>query len=142
MLFLVLLVLLISYASSLRAWLDQRAEIAATRAEIADAEASVDELEREKLRWDDPAYVRQQARQRLGWVLPGEVLYRVIDADGTTLGAPAPPTAPPTVPPSDWYEGVWESIRQAGQIPEPSATPPPRRDDVITPPGRNRARHR
>ena len=141
MLVLVLLVLAISYASSLRAWLQQRTEIAATRAEIADTQASVDALEREKLRWQDPAYVRQQARERFGWVLPGEVGYRVIGADGTTLGAPAPPSVPAGEPPSAWYEGVWDSIRQAGEMPEPAASPRPR-NDVITPPGRQRARHR
>jgi cell division protein FtsB len=140
-LLLVLLVLVISYASSLRAWLEQRAEIAATRAEIAQAQANVDALERERLRWQDPAYVRQQARERFGWVLPGEVLYRVIGVDGETLGAPAPPAVPAAEPPADWYEGVWDSIQQAGEVPEPSTAPPPRRD-VITPPERNRPPHR
>jgi len=132
---LVLLVLLISYASSLRAWLQQRAEIAAARADIARMQASVDELEREKQRWQDPAYVQQQARERFGWVLPGEVGYRVIGADGTTLGAPAAPAIPAQDPAADWYGEVWGSIREAGEVPEDAATPRPR-DEVIAPPAR------
>ena len=34
----------------------------------------------ERKRWDDPVYVRSQARQRLYYVLPGEVSYLVMDA--------------------------------------------------------------
>ena len=137
---LVLLVLVISYASSLRAWLQQRAEIEAARSDIARMQASVNELEREKQRWEDPAYVQQQARERFGWVLPGEVGYRVIDADGTTLGAPAPPAILAGEPPADdWYDDVWGSIREAGAVPEEPDTPRPR-DEVITPPARSGGR--
>ena len=139
-LLLVLLVLVISYASSLRAWLQQRAEIEAARADIARTQASVNELEREKQRWEDPAYVQQQARERFGWVLPGEVGYRVIDADGTTLGAPAPPAILAEQPPSDdWYDDVWGSIRAAGAVQEQSDSPRPQ-DEVITPPARSGGR--
>ena len=34
----------------------------------------------------DPDYVRTQARERLGWVVPGETGYRVVGADGKPLG--------------------------------------------------------
>ncbi len=81
----VLLVLVISYASSLRAWLDQRQAIAETEQRIASVQDEVDALEREKRRWDDDAYVEQQARGRLGFLLPGETGYRVIGRDGDTL---------------------------------------------------------
>ena len=136
---LVLLVLVISYASSLRAWLQQRAEIEAARADIARMRASVAELEQEKRRWEDPAYVQQQARERFGWVLPGEVGYRVIGEDGTTLGAPAAPAIPADEPPSEWYDEVWGSIQEAGAVPEEPDSPRPR-DEVITPPGRSGGR--
>lgn len=140
---LVLLVLVISYASSLRAWLQQRDEIAAARADIAQTQASVDALEQAKLRWQDPAYVQQQARERFGWVLPGEVGYRVIGTDGTTLGAPPAPTQPSAAASApDWYVSVWDSIRAAGEPPQASADPAPARGDVITPPGRDGTRRR
>ena len=71
--------LVISYASSLRAWIDQRAEIASVEADIAATQERVDQLEQTKQRWHDEAYIRRMARERFGWVLPGEVGYRVID---------------------------------------------------------------
>ncbi len=120
-----MLALVISYASSLRAWWQQHAEISAAQADIVSSQRSVDILTLDKHRWADPAYVQQQARERFGWVLPGEVGYRVVDAGGHTLGAPARPAAPPqaSTPPS-WYEQVWGSIRAAGE--EPGTTPPKR----------------
>src|SRR5688500_18324178 len=52
---LVLAVLTVSYASSLRAYLQQRSHIGDLKAQIAEREASINDLEREKKRWDDPA---------------------------------------------------------------------------------------
>ena len=57
------------------------------RQQIADMQAEVDAEKKElanmiveRKRWDDPVYVRSQARQRLYYVLPGEVSYLVMDA--------------------------------------------------------------
>jgi len=141
---LVLLVLVISYASSLRAWVQQRSEISDTRVEISRTSAEVDALEQERLRWEDPAYIAQQARERFGWVLPGEVGYRVIGADGATLGAPRAPDSLPAPPSASraWYDDVWGSIAAAGEVPETAAEPPPPREGVIAPPSGRGARHR
>lgn len=133
---LLLLVLVISYASSLRAWLQQRAEITTARADITQTQVSVDALERAKLRWQDPVYVQQQARERFGWLVPGEVGYRVIGADGSTLGAPPAPSAP-SAPAPDWYVTVWDSVRAAGEPPPQVNGPAPLRNDVIAPPARH-----
>jgi cell division protein FtsB len=57
------------------------------RQQISDMQAQVDAEKKqladmivERKRWDDPVYVRSQARQRLYYVLPGEVSYLVMDA--------------------------------------------------------------
>ena len=39
-------------------------------------------MEAERDRWQDPVYIRSQARDRLYYVLPGEVSYLVMDAEG------------------------------------------------------------
>jgi hypothetical protein len=39
-------------------------------------------MEAERLRWDDEVYIRAQARDRLYFVMPGEVSFLVMDADG------------------------------------------------------------
>jgi cell division protein FtsB len=116
---LVLLVLVISYASSLRAWLDQRAEIADIEAQITSAEQRVDDLRQTKQRWHDDAYLRRMVRERFGWVLPGEVGYRVIDENGESVGDtprlddPADASAAGDQP--DWYDQLWGSVEAAGE---------------------------
>ena len=82
----VILMLTISYANSLRIYFAQSHEVAATKAEIADREARIGDLQTELDRWDDPAFVKLQARNRLGWVVPGEIGFTVVDADGKPLG--------------------------------------------------------
>ena len=126
---LVLAVLAVSYASSLRAYLQQRSQIDALEAQIAERESSIGDLEREKDRWEDPAYVMQEARKR-GYVMPGETPFVVIDADGDPLtdselddrssvgeGESRP-----------WYDGVWSSVKIAGNPPTKIQPQPEKRD--------------
>ncbi len=113
---LVLLVLAISYASSLRAWLDQQQQIAAAQAEIDRTRAEVAALEREKRRWEDDAYVEQQARERLAFVLPCETSYRVIAPDGQTVDVvPDPDPDPAYDEDPAWYTTLWRSSERAGR---------------------------
>jgi hypothetical protein len=126
---LVVAVLMVSYASSLRAYIQQRQELAGLRSDIASSQANIASLQREKKRWSDPAYVRAQARQRFGWVLPGEVGFRVLDTDGRPLGADSSldgPAAKQQENGPTWYESGWASIVAAGtpedQKPKPVTT--------------------
>ena len=80
-------VLTVSYGSSLKAYLQQRSQIADLKVQIAEREVNIDALEREKPRWNDPAYVQAQARARFGYLMPGQTSYVVIDADGDPLAA-------------------------------------------------------
>ena len=129
-LLLVMLVLLISYASSLRAWLQQRADTEQARADIASAQHSIDELEREKARLDDPAYLETLARDRFGWLRPGETGYTTLDENGNVLGSEGELTDPDAAEDSsaddeEWYAKVWGSMQTAGrEEPEESGDEP------------------
>ncbi|WP_090967721.1 FtsB family cell division protein [Nocardioides exalbidus] len=123
---LVLAVLTVSYASSLRAYLQQRSHIGDLKAQIAEREASINDLEREKKRWDDPAYVKAQARERFGYLMPGESGFEVIGTDGKPLEAQARLNDPDDViktVPKAWWTGVWESVELAGNPPPPEEQP-------------------
>jgi cell division protein FtsB len=112
---------------SLRVYLDQQQEIAALREERDAAQAEVENLAAEIARWDDPAFIVAQARERLAYVFPGETPYRVVDPEFVTASAPdsaaglaeADPTA--GLP---WYEGLWGSVLEVGEEPT-SSTPAP-----------------
>lgn len=83
---LVVVVLVLSFGGSLQIYFRQQQELAVAEQEIRERQTKVDELEGELTRWNDPAYVKAQARQRLGWVMPGETGYRVVDDNGKPLG--------------------------------------------------------
>ena len=78
--------LVLTLAVPLRELVAQRAEINALRAANQAASARVDELVLREERLKDPAYVTSLIRERLHYVLPGEVGYVVLDPEE----APAP----------------------------------------------------
>jgi cell division protein FtsB len=114
---LVLAVLVVSYASSLRAYLVQREHIADVKAEITERQDAITALEREQRRWEDPVYLASQARARFGYLMPGETGFQVLDEDGEPLGAGngLPRTEPEPERPTAWWETAWESVEIAGR---------------------------
>jgi cell division protein FtsB len=114
----VVVILTISYATSLRIYFAQAHEIAATKAEIAERQQRILQLQGELARWDDEAYVRTQARERLGWVVPGETGYVVVDANGKPLGGGAAisaETASDQPLQGSWWSKLWGSVEAADQ---------------------------
>ena len=131
----VILMLTISYANSLRIYFAQSHEVAATQAEIADRQDKIAALQTELNRWDDPNFVKLQARTRLGWVMPGEIGFTVVDADGKPLGGGSELTtgkkpASDKVPES-WYTRLWGSV-EAADKPAPARKPDPADAKPIT----------
>jgi len=61
-------------------FIDQRQKIAALEASVQVSESEIAALVAERERWNDPAYITTQARERLYYVKPGEVVY-LIDND-------------------------------------------------------------
>jgi cell division protein FtsB len=78
----VILVGIFALAPSIQIWYEQRQEIADFKALVEQAKVELEDMEAERLRWDDEVYIRAQARDRLYFVMPGEVSFLVMDADG------------------------------------------------------------
>lgn len=130
---LVLAVLTVSYASSLRAYLQQRAHIGDLKSAIAEQETAINALEREKQRWQDPAFVKAQARARFGYLMPGETGFQVLDANGKPLETQASLSDPDEViktVPTAWWSSAWASVELAGNPPPPSDGPATEIDGV------------
>ena len=72
-------------SSDVQAFLNQRRQIAEAEVSIQQAQQAVEDMQAERDRWQDPVYIRSQARDRLYYVLPGEVSYLVMDTDGVNL---------------------------------------------------------
>lgn len=126
-------VLILSYASSLRIYMNQQRDMAVAQQQIADRQARVAELTDELQRWQDPAYVRTQARERLGWVVPGETGYVVLGPDGKPIDGSNSidsERADKEEPTADaWWARIWGSVDAADHpAPKPkdqTSTPKP-----------------
>lgn len=66
-------------APQLQILIEQRQQIADLRSVGASTQTELDDLTSQRARWSDPAYVRAQARDRLYYVMPGEISYLVIN---------------------------------------------------------------
>lgn len=109
----ILVFLTVLLGSTVAAYVNQQGDIAALQDKVAAQEQDVATLRAEQERWRDPAYVEQQARQRLKFVKPGERSYTVLDPEPATgTKDPVPEVAAPDTP-LPWYETVWESTRTA-----------------------------
>lgn len=117
-LFLVVLVAFIVLAPTLRHAIEQQEELRDLTARVEQARARNAGLEAELARWQDPIFVQAQARDRLGYVLPGETTYRVIDPETVVGEEGADPTVGLMLPQAarvPWYVAVWDSIQVAGE---------------------------
>lgn len=123
----VFVLLAIMIVPTLRAYLQQQAEYSALQEYTSSQEKSVSALQGQINQWDNPAYVEQQARERLKFVRPGETAYQVIGAE-KLLGDPlagrasviSPNRGDHTVP---WYGRMWSSIVLADRSPVDGVTP-------------------
>lgn len=111
----VMIAITIMLAPTVKIFIDKRAEIAALEADIAARQAERDNLKLQVSRWQDPNYVKQQARDRINMVMPGETGYWVFGSDlpaGTASGQAGTGSAqdPANLP---WVDSLWESIRRS-----------------------------
>lgn len=119
MLFVVVLVAFVLLAPTLRAYVAQQEQLRELNDAIAATQERTAALNDAIERWSDDAYVQAQARDRLGYVMPGETPYVVVDPEYVTGEEPAdaeddgPVTMPRTGP---WYVTVWDSVQVAGEV--------------------------
>lgn len=96
---------------TVRTYFQQHAEIAELEAEIAVEEEQQEELETEAARWEDPEFVRQQARERINLVMPGERRYYVIgDSEETPSDVPEEQEHGEVRTDLPWADALWDSL--------------------------------
>jgi hypothetical protein len=107
----VLVAVIVLLAPSVSRYVQQQGELDALRADIARQQQEQADYQSELARWDDPAFVKQQARERIFLVMPGETRYLVKGGegieDGTGEGSAAEPTDLP------WVDSLWSSVVRA-----------------------------
>ena len=95
-------------------WLAQRGDISSLQSQTAAQQSHVAALEHQQQQWQDPAYVEQQARLRLHYVLPGEKAYIVLGRTKPKTAKPGQAPATPAVT-GAWYSRLWQTVQLAGK---------------------------
>jgi cell division protein FtsB len=99
--------LVVALAYPMRQYVSQRTEIAEQQRQAEHARQQVKRLREERARWQDPAYVEQQARRHLHFVRPGETGFTLPDGTGDARR--------PAGRGSDraWYQNLWDGVDKA-----------------------------
>lgn len=106
----VVCVLTLTIAGPVRTYFGQRTEMKQLKATEAQLRSQIADLEQQKVKLADPVYIAAQARERLGFVMPGDTPYQVqlppsaaVPGGTDDHSATAKPTGP-------WYTALWHTI--------------------------------
>lgn len=113
----ILVLAVIVLAPSLHSYAAQQQQIADLRATVQQAKDTVDHARAERERWNDRTYVITQARERLSYVLPGDISFLVInDLPQSTPEASTAPVSKHIQEDDhvDWMQSMFASIMTAG----------------------------
>lgn len=107
-------------ANPLTQYLAQQEQIRQAQANLDDARGRVAALEQELELWQDPLYVQAQARERLGYVMPGQTLYAVSDPEtgdsAQQLQARTDEVNRLRRESTPFFVTMWDSVVVAGQV--------------------------
>jgi cell division protein FtsB len=104
----------LALALPFKVWVAQRGQIATLQSQTREQEQRVAALKREQQRWQDPAYIKQQARLRLHYAMPGEKTYVVLGKPKKHHKSAASKPSGPTLT-GPWYSRLWQSVEAAGK---------------------------
>ena len=107
----VLVALGLSFVFPLRVYLAQQAEISQLRQAQAAQREHIATLQAEATLWADDDYLRIQARKRLYFGEPDELLLVISDVSEPPQTGFDPDAVPP--PPGTWWDTLWASVRSA-----------------------------
>jgi cell division protein FtsB len=135
----VVCVLTLTIAGPVRTYFSQRTEMKQLKATEEQLREQITELEQQKVKLADPVFVAAQARERLGFVMPGDIPFQVQLPPGAVAPGAGPATEQPnTSSGQPWYTSLWHTIADEphgapavppgvppGPPPPPAPPPPP-----------------
>ena len=131
----VVCVLTLTIAGPVRTYFAQRTEMKQLAATEARLRVEIAELEQQKAQLADPVYIAAQARERLGFVKPGDIPFQV--QLPPTAALPAEPGAQVEAARAGdpWYTSLWHTIADAPHNVPTTVPPMPPAPPGAPPPG-------
>ena len=119
-------ILSVMLVPSLYQWWQQERELAQIKAQVAQQQQKNADMQRQLDLWNDPDYISTQARERLGYVRPGETQYTVVDPGPQYQDSALAAAAASTGPARPWVQQLAILVGKADQ--PPTTTPIPSAD--------------
>jgi cell division protein FtsB len=107
-------ILALTIAPPVKHYFTQRAQISALKAQLTADNTALQNAREELLLWQDPEYIKSQARERLHFVLPGERQYIVTNGQTNTSQNGATKIASSLADGQPWYSRLIASISETG----------------------------
>ena len=119
-------ILSVMLVPSLYQWWQQERELAQIKAQVAEQQQKNADMQRQLDLWNDPDYISTQARERLGYVRPGETQYTVVDPGPQYQDSALAAAEASTGPARPWVQQLAILVGKADQ--PPNTTPIPSAD--------------
>jgi len=110
----IIFILTLAIAPPVKHYFTQRAQINSFESQLSADNVALQKAREELLRWQDPEYIKSQARERLHFVLPGERQYIVVDGSTTPTQENTTEIASALTDGQPWYARLIASISEAG----------------------------
>ena len=110
----ILFLLALTIAPPVKHYFTQRAQISALKSQLAADNSALQKAREELMLWQDPEFVKAQARERLHFVLPGERQYIVINDSTTDSNNGTTKIASALTDGQPWYARLIASISETG----------------------------
>jgi cell division protein FtsB len=110
----ILFILALTIAPPVKHYFTQRAQISALKSQLSADNSALQKARQELLLWQDPEYIKTQARERLHFVLPGERQYIVTDGSTTDTNNGSTKIASALTDGQPWYARLIASISETG----------------------------
>lgn len=107
-------VLALTIAPPVKHYFTQRAQISALKAQLSADNAALQKAREELTLWQDPEYIKSQARERLHFVLPGERQYIVTEGENEVGQNSTTKIASSLADGQPWYSRLIASISETG----------------------------
>jgi hypothetical protein len=92
----------------------QRAQISALKSQLSADQTALQKAQKELLLWQDPEYIKSQARERLHFVMPGERQYIVTEGETDAAQSGTTKIASSLADGQPWYSRLIASISETG----------------------------
>ena len=110
----IIFIFTLTLAPPIKNYFTQRAQISALKSQVVSDRTALEQARAELSTWQDPNYVKSQARERLHFVMPGERQYIVTGSEITQAEPQTTQVAKQLPEGAPWYTKLVASVTESG----------------------------